>query len=112
MDYSLDSQDPLQINSQSAENIYSEDENSSIIQNSPISNKTHPISTINSNPINSIFNKEDFKLENDLNSKIYIFSNKLFSRKLLPINLEKDREILTNYTRYIYYLFLFLLFIY
>jgi hypothetical protein len=99
MDYSLDSQDPLQINSQSTENIFSEDESLSIVENSPISSKTHLTSSINSNPSTSIFNKEDYKLENDLNSKIYIFSNKLFSRSLLPINLEKDREILISYTR-------------
>lgn len=105
MDFS-DSQDPLQENSQISEVQFSEDEvfsdsNLSIISTpkTPKTPKTHPILGIKSTPSSSIFNTEEFTLSKKDNSKIYIFSNKLFTRKLLPINIEKDREIIISCTR-------------
>jgi len=55
-------------------------------------------STISTTIRDSIYNKESYTLEPDNESKIYIFKNGLFTRTLLPINLEKDRQIEVKYT--------------
>lgn len=48
---------------------------------------------------NSIYNKEDYKLEPNKDSKIYIFRENLYTRTLLPINLNKERQIEVKCTR-------------
>lgn len=41
----------------------------------------------------SIYNRAEYTLEPDIHSKVYIFKNGLFTRTLLPIDLEKEREM-------------------
>lgn len=98
MAFSSDSQDPLQGNSQFTEILSEEEEE--IEDTTIISSKTHPISSSNESPSESTFNKENYKLEEPSKSKIYIFLNLLFSRKLLPIKIDKDREVLISCNRY------------
>jgi hypothetical protein len=105
----FNSQDPLQDNSQSEINLIEEEEDNSLssTETNP-SNNTYPILSIISNPIESAYNKADFRLDSNIDSKIYIFANQLFTRTLLPINLSKDREIEVKCTRYLFTLFLFI----
>ena len=59
-------------------------------QNSTTSTTTTPTTTTIRE---SVYNKETYTLEPNNESKIYIFRNGLFTRILLLINFEKDREI-------------------
>ena len=56
---------------------------------SPISIDTQPTATENKYK-DSKYNKSDYKLSKD----IYIFENNLFTREILPIDYNKEREIL------------------
>jgi hypothetical protein len=47
---------------------------------------------------NSPYNSPDYKLDEPPNIGIYIFDNGLFTRTLLNIDYNKDREILINCT--------------
>lgn len=44
------------------------------------------------------YNHPDFQLEPDEKSTIYIFKNNLFTRELLPIIKDKERQILIKCT--------------
>jgi len=64
-------------------------------------NESNSIITIsNSNNIykDSIYNNPQYKLESNEDSTIYIFKNGLFSRSLLNIDINKEREILISCT--------------
>jgi hypothetical protein len=67
-------------------------EDQSIIPFSETDSQTSSLNT-------SLYNKEDFKLELDKDSKIYIFKNSLFTRTLLAIKPNTEREMLIQCTR-------------
>jgi len=48
--------------------------------------------------IESKYNKPEFQLEADTSSSIYIFKYGLFTRTLLPIDPQKEREIIVQCT--------------
>ncbi|KAI1418877.1 hypothetical protein F5Y12DRAFT_780835 [Xylaria sp. FL1777] len=78
-------------------------ENTSVIlNNTAISiNESNSDSELTTNSAKNLlyktYNNESFKL-NDEHSDIYIIREKLFIRTLLPINKEKDREIIVQCT--------------
>ncbi|KAL6788397.1 hypothetical protein GGI42DRAFT_337879 [Trichoderma sp. SZMC 28013] len=41
----------------------------------------------------SIYNRSEFKLEDNKDSRVYIFRNNLFNRTLLPIKINTEREM-------------------
>lgn len=81
-------------------NLISSPEESSHLEPSLVnSSNLFEDNSINSDTIHSIYNKEDYKLEDDKTSRIYIFRHNLFTRHLLPINPNKHREMRVQCTR-------------
>ncbi len=57
-------------------------------------NTSHNSSILNTNTFeNSKYNKKDYQLESNENSKIYIFQNNLFIKELLLININKEQKV-------------------
>ncbi|KAI0544688.1 hypothetical protein F4679DRAFT_576687 [Xylaria curta] len=73
---------------------------SSTPENSVIStNNSFNSSNLNNEKYkNSKYNQPNFSLEKDEDSRAYIFKNKLFTRILLPIDLNKKQEVIIKCT--------------
>jgi len=56
------------------------------------------ITSSNNNYKDSIYNNPQYKLESNEDSNIYIFKNGLFTRSVLNIDVNKEREILISCT--------------
>ena len=81
-------------------NMDTDSEITSFIEESTpsITTSTNSINTISKVESKLDYNDPNFTLESDSESKAYIFKNKLFTRELLPIELDKERQILVKCT--------------